>query len=73
MQPICAIFRHTFKTNNEDILSISYNIIAIPMLLYGCEKWTLSKQHERRIETAALKISAAVYTVYYIAIKQMKK
>jgi len=40
------------RTNNKYILSISRDIMAISVLVYGCERWNLSKQHDRRIEKA---------------------
>jgi len=32
------------------------NIMAMSVLLYGCEQWNLSKKHDRRIEKADNKI-----------------
>lgn len=37
-----------------------YNIIAVPVLLYGCENWTLLNPQERKIETAEMKCLRSV-------------
>jgi len=32
-----------------------HNILAIPLLLYGCEIWTLKQSDVRRLKTAEMK------------------
>jgi len=31
------------------------NILAIPLLLYGCEMWTVTQRDIRRLQTAEMK------------------
>jgi hypothetical protein len=47
---IIKFFVKEGRTNNKYILSISRDIMAISVLLHGCERWKFSKQHDRRIE-----------------------
>ena len=48
-------------------MSNLYEIMMVSVFQYGCENWTLLKQHERRTETAEMEIfmSTAGYTLYY--------
>ena len=41
--------------------------MMVSMFQYGCENWTLLKQHERRTERAKMEVymSIAGYTLYY--------
>ena len=32
-----------------------YNMLAVPMITYGCETWTLKKSDEKRIAVAEIK------------------
>jgi hypothetical protein len=32
-----------------------YKVMAVPVLLYGCENWALNRVNRRKIETAEIK------------------
>jgi hypothetical protein len=45
-------------------MSKLYEIMMVSVFQYGCEKWTLLKQHERRTKRAEMEVfmSTAGYT-----------
>jgi hypothetical protein len=49
---VVKFFLKEGRANNKHILSISRDIMAISVLIHGCERWNLSKQHNRRTEKA---------------------
>ncbi|PSN54630.1 hypothetical protein C0J52_10839 [Blattella germanica] len=53
------------KVRSETILKF-YKVMAIPILLYGSEIWTLTSNQLRRIEAAEMKLlrPLAGYTLY---------
>jgi hypothetical protein len=57
------MIKHAFKTSNKEK---PYKFMEVPMLLYGCDKWTLIKEHKRRNDRAETKFvpSVAGYTLY---------
>jgi len=66
LQLIGTIKRTVFKkVRRETILKI-YNTLALPIFLYGSEKWTLTALQRRRIEAAEMKLlrPLAGYTLY---------
>lgn len=51
---MCNTIQHTFETSNMEMLVKLYNIMVVPVLLYGCENWTITKtrmKEEPRLRT----------------------
>jgi hypothetical protein len=41
-----------------------YNTLALPVLLYGCESWTIKARDVRRITAAGMKFMRRTWTDY---------
>jgi hypothetical protein len=53
---MCGTIKRTLinKTRKDTQLKF-YKVMAVPVLLYGCENWTLNRVDRRNIETAEMK------------------
>ena len=63
---ICGTIKRSLKKTSKLTKIKFYKVMAIPMLLYGSESWTLTKQDKRNIETSEMKFlrSVANYTLW---------
>jgi hypothetical protein len=66
---IFSIYAKQSNTHLKQVIrkhSKLYKFMEVPVLLYGCEEWTLMKEHKRRNDRAETKFlpSVAGYTSY---------
>lgn len=65
-QGMCGTIRRTLKNKTLRTTQLKfYKTMAVPMLTYACENWTLNRSDKRKIETAEMKFlrSVAGYTL----------
>lgn len=63
---MCGTIRRTLKNKTLKSTQLKfYKTMAVPMLTYACENWTLNRSNKRRIEVAEMKFlrSVAGYTL----------
>lgn len=63
---MCGTIRRTLKNKTLRTTQLKfYKTMAVPMLTYACENWTLNRSDRRKIETAEMKFlrSVAGYTL----------
>jgi hypothetical protein len=53
------VMNYNFEKQDNNALKF-YKIMAIPVLLYGCEIWTLKKRDWNRIQAAEIKFFRTV-------------
>jgi hypothetical protein len=54
-QNICGVIARTLKTKTRKETNLKfYKIMAVPVLLYGSETWTLRKKDWNRIQAAEM-------------------
>lgn len=66
-QSMCGTIRRTLKNKTLRKTQLKfYKTMAVPMLTYACENWTLNRSDRRKIETAEMKFlrSVAGYTLF---------
>jgi len=58
--------KYALKTSTREMSKL-YEIKMVSVFQYGCENWTLLKQHERRPERAEMEVfmSTGGHTLYY--------
>jgi hypothetical protein len=54
-QSICGVISRTLKKSKKETNLKFYKVMAIPVLLYGCETWTLKKRDWNIIQGAEMK------------------
>jgi hypothetical protein len=55
-QSMCGVISRTLKTKTRKETNLKfYKVMAIPVLLYGYETWTLKKTDRNRIQAAEIK------------------
>jgi hypothetical protein len=55
-QSICGVISRTLKRKTREETNLKlYKFMAIPVLLCGCETWTLKKRDWNRIQEAEMK------------------
>jgi hypothetical protein len=61
-QNICTVTARTLKTKTRKETNVKfYKIMAVPVLLYGSETWTLRKRDWNRTQTAEMKYLRTLY------------
>ena len=63
---MCGAISRTLKWKTQLSTHIKfYKVISVPVLMYGCENWSLNISDKRKIEAAELRFlrSMAGYTV----------
>ena len=64
---MCGTIRRTLKNKTLRKTQLKfYKTMAVPMLTYACENWTLNRSDRRKIETVEMKLlrSVAGYTLF---------
>lgn len=59
-QYLCSTVRRFFKNARRDTLLKIYKVMAVPALIYGCDKFSLTREGQREIESAETRIIRAV-------------
>ena len=54
------MIKRTLKNTRKETLLKFYKVMAVPLILYGSEFWTLTKAQERRIEAVEMKFPTSV-------------
>ena len=69
----CGTIQRTLKHNvrRETLLKL-YKVVALPLLLYGCECWTLTSDQLRRIEASEMRFLRYV-TGYTVRIQTLSR
>jgi hypothetical protein len=49
MKSVTKIYRNANPETIEDIIAFYYKTIILPVVLYGCETWSLTLREERRV------------------------
>jgi hypothetical protein len=65
-QRICGVIRRTLRQKTLQSTQLKfYKVVAVPMLTYASEKWTMNRSDKRQIESAEMKFlhPAAGYTL----------
>jgi hypothetical protein len=63
---MCGTIKLTIiNKTRKDTQPKFYKVMAVPVLLYGCENWELNRVDRRKIETAEIKFlrQVAGYTL----------
>ena len=63
---MCATISRTLKGKTQLSTQIKfYKVMAVPVLIYGSEKWSLNRSDKRKIEAAEMsffKTNGRIYT-----------
>ena len=57
---ICGTIKRSLKNTRRETKLKFYKVMAVPVLLYGCEFWTLTRKEERTIEAAEMRFLRSV-------------
>jgi hypothetical protein len=66
------MLKYALKASTREMSKL-FEIMMVSVFQYGCENWTLLKQHERRTERAEMEVSCQLQDIQYITTKQMEK
>jgi hypothetical protein len=57
---ICGTIRRNLKKKRKDTQLKFYKMMAVPVLMYGSEAWTIKKKDISRIQSAEMKFLRSV-------------
>lgn len=63
---MCGTIKRNLKNTRKETKLKFYKVMAVPVLLYGSECWTMTKQDEKKIEAAEMRFlrHVAGYTLW---------